>query len=122
MTASEHPFEVDVQTAHELFQQNPGKVRIIDVREPFELEICRINGAEHIPMRQIPNRLEALPKDAHLLLLCHIGGRSERVTQFLRQNGFPAASNIAGGIDAWAREIEPGMAGTDARPRLRTRL
>lgn len=109
MTSSEHPFEIDVHKARELLQQNPANVRLIDVREPFEVEICRVEGAEHIPMRQIPEHLDTLPKDAHLLVFCHHGGRSERVTQFLRQNGFPAATNIAGGIDAWAREIEPGM-------------
>ena len=80
------------------------------MREPYEIEICRVAGAEHIPMRQIPERADALPRDKHLLILCHAGGRSRRVTEFLRARGFNAVTNIAGGINAWAEEIEPGMA------------
>ena len=82
---------------------------IIDVREPYELEICRVGDAQHIPMRQIPEQLDALPKDKHLMILCHAGGRSRRVTEFLRSRGYNNVSNIAGGIDAWAETIEPGM-------------
>jgi adenylyltransferase/sulfurtransferase len=60
-------------------------------------------------MRQIPENVDALPRDKHLLILCHSGARSRRVTDFLRARGLNAVSNITGGIDAWAREIEPGM-------------
>jgi adenylyltransferase/sulfurtransferase len=60
-------------------------------------------------MRQIPGHVETLSRDKHLLILCHSGGRSLRVTEFLRSRGLNAVSNIAGGIDAWAEEIEPGM-------------
>lgn len=81
-------------------------MRLTDVREPFEVEICRIAGAEHIPMRQIPERLAELPKDKHLLIHCHHGGRSLRVTHYLRAQGFTAVSNVAGGIDAWSLVID----------------
>lgn len=110
MPAHEVPLEISVAEAHRLRQSAPERTLIIDVREPFELAICRVEGAEHIPMRQIPEQVEALPRDRHLLILCHSGGRSYRVTEFLRARGFHAVSNIAGGIDAWAGEIEPGMA------------
>ena len=60
-------------------------------------------------MRHLPQQLDALPKDKHVLVLCHSGGRSYRVTEFLRSHGFPATSNIAGGIDAGAEDIEPTM-------------
>jgi adenylyltransferase/sulfurtransferase len=79
------------------------------VREPHELAICHLPQAEAIPMRQIPERLDALPRDRHLLILCHAGGRSRRVTEFLRARGLTAVSNIAGGIDAWAVEIDPSL-------------
>ncbi|MBL9212281.1 MAG: molybdopterin-synthase adenylyltransferase MoeB [Opitutaceae bacterium] len=110
MSTPDVPLEVSVAEASRLRQSAPERTVIIDVREPFELAICRVEGAEHIPMRQIPEQVDALPRDKHLLILCHSGGRSYRVTEFLRARGLPAVSNIAGGIDAWAEEIEPGMA------------
>ena len=83
---------------------------LIDVREPHEFDICHIEGAELIPMRKIPEHLASLSKNKHLLICCHIGARSMRVTQYLRARGYPATSNIAGGIDAWAEKIDPSMA------------
>jgi adenylyltransferase/sulfurtransferase len=82
---------------------------LIDVREPHEVELCRITGATLIPMRQIPEQVATLPRDKHLLIHCHHGGRSLRVTQFLRANGFTAVSNVAGGIDAWSLTIDPSV-------------
>jgi adenylyltransferase/sulfurtransferase len=61
-------------------------------------------------MRQIPEQIATLPRDTPLLALCHHGGRSMRVTQFLRANGFTNVSNVAGGIDAWAGQIDPSLA------------
>ncbi len=101
--------EISVDEAKQLLDQKPGEVRLIDVREPFEIELCRIEGAEHIPMRQIPEHVGALPKDKHLLIHCHHGGRSMRVTQYLRANGYEAVSNVAGGIDAWSLVIDPSV-------------
>jgi sulfur-carrier protein adenylyltransferase/sulfurtransferase len=106
---SECPLELSVTEAKRLLDATPGTALLIDVREPYETEICRIAGAEHIPMRQIPGRLDAFPRDRHLLILCHSGGRSLRVAEFLRTHGFFMASNVAGGIDAWARELDPAM-------------
>jgi adenylyltransferase/sulfurtransferase len=103
------PLEVSVRETKQLRDAHPAATVLIDVREPYELEICRVAGADHIPMRQIPGRLDDLPKDKRLLILCHTGGRSLRVTEFLRDHGFSAVSNVAGGIDAWAAEIDPAM-------------
>ena len=103
------PLQISVSAARDLVRQGPAPARIIDVREPHELEICRLQGAEHIPMRRIPERLAELPRDQHLLILCHHGSRSLHVTQYLRQQGFPAVSNIAGGIEAWAAELDPSL-------------
>ncbi len=109
MPEAEYPLEISVNEAKRLRDAAPDRTTMIDVREPYELEICQIAAAKHIPMRQIPEHLDALPRDQHLLILCHAGGRSRRVTEFLRTRGFTAVSNIAGGIDAWAEAIEPGM-------------
>lgn len=105
----DHPPEISVAEANSLLRTSPEQVTLIDVREPWETEICRIPGAQLIPMRQIPEQLASLPRDRQLLVLCHHGGRSRRVTQFLRANGFSAATNIAGGIHAWAEEIDPTL-------------
>lgn len=107
--AAGFPLEISVVEAKQLRNRQPGLAVVIDVREPYELEICRIAEARHIPMRAIPGEIATLPRDKHLLILCHSGVRSLRVTEFLRSQGFDAVSNIAGGIDAWAAEIEPGM-------------
>ncbi len=103
----ETPLEVDVVTAARL--QREGAL-LLDVREPDEVATCAIPGSQYIPMRQIPESLPTLPRDRLILVQCHHGGRSLRVTQFLRANGFAQVSNVAGGIDAWALEIDPTLA------------
>ena len=103
------PLEVSVAETQRLLTDSSAKVVLIDVREPDEVTLCRIAGSRHIPMQTIPEQLDHLPRDRHLLIYCHHGGRSLRVTQFLRARGFPTTSNVAGGIDAWAAEIEPEM-------------
>jgi len=104
-----YPLELSVVETQRLLSENSGKVVLIDVREPHEVELCRIAGSTCIPMRQIPENVGTLSKDKHLLIHCHHGGRSMRVTQFLRANGFSAVSNVAGGIDAWSLEIDPSV-------------
>ncbi len=109
MNDSEVPLEISVNETNRLLTETPDEVLLIDVREPFERDICKIANAEPIPMRQIPENLGSLPKDRHLLIHCHHGGRSLRVTQYLLANGFTKVSNVAGGIQAWADEVEPAM-------------
>lgn len=103
------PLEISVHEARDLLERNQTGVQIIDVREPWETEICRIKSASFVPMRQIPQSLASLSKDEHLLVLCHHGSRSQQVAKFLRAQGFPKVSNITGGIDAWAAGIDPSM-------------
>lgn len=102
-----YPLELSVEDTQRLLADTPAEVVLIDVREPHEVELCRITGAQHIPMRQIPEHVGTLPKDKHLLIHCHHGGRSMRVTQYLRANGYDAVSNVGGGIDAWSLLIDP---------------
>jgi len=104
-----HPLELSVEETKRLLDTQPERVLLIDVREPHELEICRIAGAEPIPMRRIPEHVGSLPKDRHLLIHCHHGGRSLRVTEYLRAHGYDAVSNVAGGIDAWSLAIDPSV-------------
>ena len=109
MPHEDYPLEISVTEAKRLLDASPGGVRLIDVREPYEVEIASLRGAELIPMGQIPAQAHSLPRGEHLLIMCHHGGRSLRVTQYLRAQGYTAVTNIAGGIDAWAEQIEPGL-------------
>jgi rhodanese-related sulfurtransferase len=85
--------------------------RLIDVREPDEWEMCRISGAELIPLSQWPQlALEKLrDKNEALLMQCHHGGRSARATGYLLSQGYTNVRNVAGGIDAWSIEIDPNV-------------
>lgn len=82
---------------------------LIDVREEGEAAICSIDGSTLIPMNTLPQHLQDLPRDRAVVLYCHSGMRSMMAGQWLSQQGFDALS-LAGGIDRWAREIEPEMA------------
>jgi rhodanese-related sulfurtransferase len=90
-----------------LTEENPPI--LIDVREDVEAAICAIEGSILIPMNTLPQRLQEIPRDRPVALYCHHGMRSMMAGQWLAQNGFDALS-LAGGIDRWAAEIEPGMA------------
>ncbi len=82
---------------------------MLDVREDDELAIARIPWATHIPMDSIAERVLELPKDGSIVVMCHGGMRSDRVARYLRQHGFTSVANLAGGIDAWSREIDPSI-------------
>jgi len=83
---------------------------LLDVREPPELAICRIEQARHIPMGSLADHLDELPQDRPIVVMCHHGIRSGAVVDELHRIGFTSAVNLRGGIDAWAREIDPQMA------------
>lgn len=83
-------------------------VFILDVREQGEYEFCNLGGYL-IPLRDLPKRVKELDPDREIIVMCHSGGRSARAVQFLRQSGFPRAKNLSGGIDRWAREIDPKL-------------
>jgi rhodanese-related sulfurtransferase len=82
---------------------------VLDVREARELDICRMEGALHIPMAEIPARTDDLPANQLLVVICHHGARSQMVVDFLRNAGFDNAVNLDGGIDAWACEVDQSM-------------
>ena len=82
---------------------------LLDIREDQEVEICSIDGSIHIPMNDIPERLAELTRDTPLVVMCHIGGRSFQVTQWLMSNGFDNALNLEGGINAWSLEIDSAV-------------
>ncbi len=79
---------------------------LVDVREPAEAEIARIDGARHIPLRQLPGRLSELPGHGEIVTLCHHGQRSLKAREILKGAGFANVRSLAGGIDAWSREVD----------------
>lgn len=82
---------------------------ILDVREDWERDIARLNGTVDIPLGALPDRAGELPKDRRIVVMCHHGGRSARATEWLRQQGYEA-TNLTGGIDAYAERIDPAIA------------
>lgn len=82
---------------------------LLDVREAEEFAICRIPGSHHIPMNQIPDAHQRLDPDQEIIVICHHGMRSARVANYLQQVGFGKVFNLAGGIHAWAGEVDPDM-------------
>jgi adenylyltransferase/sulfurtransferase len=79
---------------------------VVDVREPHELAIAKFPNALHVPLRTVPARAGELPRERTLVLACHKGVRSMRALEMLREMGFTRLKNLAGGIDAWSREVD----------------
>ncbi len=102
------PLEIDVNALKRMRDAQENFV-LLDVREDAEIATAKINGSLHIPMGNIPSRVNELFKDKRIIVHCHHGGRSMRVTRWLRDNGFENVSNLAGGIDAWSTEIDPAV-------------
>ena len=115
-----NPYGAPEVSVHDVVdkQQQGTEFLLIDVREPNELELASLPAGEFInlPLSELrERRLDALPealsqnKDADVVLFCHKGLRSAQVTVFLRQQGWSNAVSMAGGIDAWAEEIDESV-------------
>ena len=103
------PLEVAVQEVKARMDAGE-KLSLIDVREPHEFAIARIEGGELIPMRSVPGELqtlEARSDEATLIVYCHHGVRSLNVVNWLRQQGLEACQSMAGGIEAWSVMVDP---------------
>jgi rhodanese-related sulfurtransferase len=83
---------------------------LLDVREPWEYALCQIDGSQNQPMQTIPATVEQFDEARPTVVICHHGMRSYQVGVFLERAGFDAVFNLAGGVAAWADEVEPGMA------------
>ncbi len=97
--------QVSVETLRQRLQSEE-EMFLLDVREPFEVEYASIEGAISIPMGEIPHRLEEIPRDCPIFVLCHHGIRSQQVAQWLSSQGIAPLHNVVGGIDAWSLEID----------------
>lgn len=100
-------FEISVGQVKSL-QKRGESFTLLDVREPWEWEAARIEGAKLIPMGDIPTRAhQELDPDDYIVVMCHHGVRSLSVTNWLRQQGFEKVQSMRGGIDGWARTVDP---------------
>ncbi len=95
------------QQLNEMQQQSD--IFLLDVREPHEFEYCHIVGSQHVPLNYLPENLTSIPQDQDIVLICHHGVRSQYAANFLSDQGFKTVFNLSGGIDAWARSIDPTM-------------
>jgi rhodanese-related sulfurtransferase len=82
---------------------------LVDVREPWEFERCRIEGSLSVPLQELPARLAELPPGCDLVLVCHHGTRSQHAAMWLERNGYARLANLRGGVAAWADEVDPAM-------------
>lgn len=102
MVVDAEPREVERQ-----LRTGTPSVILLDVREPFEREIAAIEPSVHIPMKDVPSRLDELPRDRPVVVYCHHGGRSAMIAAYLEGEGFHDVANLRGGIDAWSTDVDP---------------
>jgi adenylyltransferase/sulfurtransferase len=103
-------FDIRVaELAGRLRPDGEGPPALLDVRTPEEWAICRLPGARLIPLGELERRLGELDRARETVVYCHLGGRSAAAVELLRRQGFALVRNLAGGIDAWAREVDPAM-------------
>ena len=96
------------QQVQDGLQKQPAPL-LLDVREEDEVRLCALPGSLHIPMNLIPLRHNELPDDIPIIVYCHHGIRSLNVARYLAHVGFENVANLQGGIDAWARQIDPSL-------------
>jgi rhodanese-related sulfurtransferase len=107
--ATSHDIPEISPAALKVLLDSPVPPLILDVRENWERDAARLPGTLDIPMMEIPQRLTELPRDRDIVVMCHGGVRSLKVAHFLAQNGFSQVTNLAGGIHAWAHDVDPSI-------------
>jgi rhodanese-related sulfurtransferase len=101
--------QMTVQQLQAALATDAGSLRLLDVREPWEWQVARIEGSELVPMREIPARADELDRTHPTVVICHHGMRSLQVVAFLQRQGFANLHNLQGGIDAWSRLVDPAV-------------
>ncbi|HEU4368867.1 MAG TPA: rhodanese-like domain-containing protein [Methylomirabilota bacterium] len=82
---------------------------LLDVRQDWETKLCRLPNAVHIPLEEIELRVDELNREDDIVVYCHAGVRSAAVAEYLRSLGFTSVRNLSGGVDLWARTVDPSM-------------
>ena len=93
----------------ELIEAEPDNYVLLDVREAIELQIAPLKNALHIPMGEIPSRLNELDKTKTMVCVCKVGGRSAQVCEYLVAQGFEQVINMTGGINAWSEQVDSSV-------------
>ena len=101
--------EISATELHHYLQATESNPLLLDVREPWEYEKCKLENSRLIPMRQIPSVLNELDPDQEIVVICHHGIRSRSVAAYLSSNEFSKVINLTGGIDAWDKTIDLSM-------------
>lgn len=99
--------QLSAREVSEKLKGGDGHMILLDVREPYEREVAVIEPSLHIPMGEVPERLEEIPKDREVIVYCHSGSRSMMVAGFLANCGWKNVTNLSGGIDSWSVEVDP---------------
>jgi rhodanese-related sulfurtransferase len=86
-----------------------GSAQLLDVRQPEELLIARLDGAVHIPLNELAHRIGELDRNRPVVAFCHHGVRSEMAGRLLERNGFGDVAHLSGGIDAWSQTVDPSL-------------
>lgn len=101
--------EITPQQLKDYLQVATPAPLLLDVREPWEYEICHIEGANLMPMQQIPQTFKTLDPQQEIVVICHHGRRSLQVAGYLERMGFTRLINLTGGVDAWAHDVDRSM-------------
>jgi rhodanese-related sulfurtransferase len=106
--------EMNALQVHQYLQTAEQKPLLLDVREPWEFDICHIEGSKHIPMQKIPGVINQLAteqeeQDRDIIVICHHGIRSRMVARFLEQADLSGIINLSGGVNQWAQQVDPQM-------------
>ncbi len=101
-------FEITAPALKERLDQGDN-IFLLDVREPFEYEFCRLAGAKLVPLAEVPARLHELDETREIVVYCHAGVRSARAVNWMRQAGFNRVKNLVGGIDAWSLYVDANV-------------
>jgi rhodanese-related sulfurtransferase len=101
--------EMSVRELHDRLANGGEAPLLLDVREPWEFDICRIDGSRLLPMHRIVADLGELDPERETVVICHHGVRSRRVALYMEHQGFSRVINLQGGVDAWAQEVDRDM-------------
>ena len=101
--------QITAQALKSKLDQGNGEFILLDVREPYEHQICQIEGSLLLPMKQVPPALNTFDREQEIVVICHHGMRSMQVAEFLQQNQFSQVTNLQGGIDVWALMVDSSM-------------
>jgi rhodanese-related sulfurtransferase len=102
--------EFSAKELHAYLQANAEQPLLLDVRETWEFDRARIEGAILVPMRSVPDRVAEFDRDRETVVICHHGIRSRMVGRYLESQGFSNIINLSGGVASWAADVDPQMA------------